>query len=219
MTQDEAKQGVLKEITTQMVILGGLVLLAWGLELFDLLVLRSGSSLYGGFKQCPLDLRGGWTACGLNQFGIIPRNLIGLRGILFAPFLHANLAHLIGNTIPFITLGWLIMLREISDFVVVSIISALVGGLGTWVFGSPGIHIGASGVIFGYLGYLLSRGYFERKPLSIAMSLFVLVLYGSLIWGLLPFQYGISWEGHLFGFLGGVVSAKMLARDSKSVKG
>ncbi|MCY7390521.1 MAG: rhomboid family intramembrane serine protease [Leptolyngbyaceae cyanobacterium CAN_BIN12] len=219
MTRDGEKQSVFNEIKTQVVILGGLVLVAWGLELFDLFVLRGGGSLYGGFNQCRTDLRGGLAQCGLNQFGIIPRNLIGLRGILFAPFLHANLAHLIGNTIPFVTLGWLIMLREVSDFFVVSVISALVGGLGTWLFGSPGIHIGASGVIFGYLGYLLSRGYFERKPLSIAMSLFVLVLYGSLIWGLLPFQYGISWEGHLFGFLGGVVSAKMLARDSKSVGG
>lgn len=219
MTRDGEKQSVFNEIKTQVVILGGLVLVAWGLELFDLFVLRGGGSLYGGFNQCRTDLRGGLAQCGLNQFGIIPRNLIGLRGILFAPFLHANLAHLIGNTIPFVTLGGLIMLREVSDFFVVSVISALVGGLGTWLFGSPGIHIGASGVIFGYLGYLLFRGYFERKPLSIAMSLFVLVLYGSLIWGLLPFQYGISWEGHLFGFLGGVVSAKMLARDSKSVGG
>ncbi|MBM0742701.1 rhomboid family intramembrane serine protease [Phormidium sp. CLA17] len=217
MTRDGDKQSVFKEITTQLVILGGLVLLAWGVELFDLFVLRGGS-LYGGFSQCRTDLRGG-SQCGLDQFGIIPRNLIGLRGILFAPFLHANLAHLIGNTIPFITLGWLIMLREISDFFVVSVISAVVGGFGTWLLGSSGIHIGASGVIFGYLGYLLSRGYFERKPLSIAMSLFVLVLYGSLIWGLLPFQYGISWEGHLFGFFGGVVSAKLLARDGKSVRG
>lgn len=219
MTRDGEKQGVLKEIKTQVVILGGLVLLAWGLELFDLFVLRGGGSLYGGFNQCRLDLRGELAQCGLDQFGIIPRNLIGLRGILFAPFLHANLAHLIGNTIPFVTLGWLIMLGEISDFFVVSIISAVVGGLGTWLFGSPGIHIGASGVIFGYLGYLLSRGYFERKPLSIAMSLFVLVLYGSLLWGLFPLQYGISWEGHLFGFLGGVLSAKILARDRKSVGG
>ncbi|PZV08591.1 MAG: rhomboid family intramembrane serine protease [Leptolyngbya sp.] len=219
MTRDGDKQSVFNEIKTQIVILGGLVLVAWGLELFDLFVLRGGGSLYGGFNQCQTDLRGGLAQCGLNQFGIIPRNLIGLRGVLFAPFLHANLAHLIGNTIPFVTLGWLIMLREVSDFFIVSVISAVVGGLGTWLFGSPGIHIGASGVIFGYLGYLLFRGYFERKPLSIAMSLFVLVLYGSLIWGLLPFQYGISWEGHLFGFLGGVVSAKMLARDSKSIGG
>jgi membrane associated rhomboid family serine protease len=203
MTLGEEKQGILKEIKTQVVILGGLVAVAWGLELFDLFVLRGGRSLYGG----------------LDQFGIIPRNLIGLRGILFAPFLHANLAHLVGNTIPFITLGWLIMLRQISDFFMVSVISGLVSGLGTWMFGSPGIHIGASGVIFGYLGYLVSRGYFERKPFSIALSLFVLVLYGSLIWGLSPFQYGISWEGHLFGFLGGVLSAKLLSRNDTSVKG
>ncbi|NJP08201.1 MAG: rhomboid family intramembrane serine protease [Leptolyngbyaceae cyanobacterium RU_5_1] len=192
-----------QELKTHFAALGGFVILAWGLELFDLFILKRGFYLRGG----------------LDQYGIIPRNLIGLRGILFAPFLHSGLGHLIGNTLPFITLGWIIMLRETSDFFVVSIISALVSGLGTWLFGAPGVHIGASGVIFGYLGYLLLRGYFERSAIAIAVSLFVGVLYGSLIGGLLPFQNGISWEGHLFGFLGGIVSARLLTSDRRSVGG
>jgi membrane associated rhomboid family serine protease len=203
MKDDHGKGGIARELKGQAFILLSLTALAWGIELFDLIVLKGGYNLRGG----------------LDSFGIIPRDPIGLRGILFAPFLHNGLGHLIGNTLPFLTLGWLIMLRETSDFFVVSLISAIVGGLGTWLFGSPGIHIGASGVIFGYLGYLLARGYFERSMLAIALSLFVAVLYGSLIWGILPFQYGnISWEGHLFGFLGGVISAKLLASDRVSLK-
>jgi membrane associated rhomboid family serine protease len=93
--------------------------------------------------------------------------------------------------------------------------------VGTWLFGSPGVHIGASGVIFGYLGYLLLKGYFERSAFSIALSLGVGVLYGSLLWGVLPTQYGISWEGHLFGFLGGVLAARVLTpeRSKRSSRG
>lgn len=194
------ERSIADEIKTQVMILGSCVALAWGLEIFDLFFLKGGFNLRGG----------------LDQYGIIPRNLIGLRGILFAPFLHGGLGHLIGNTIPFIVLGWLVMLRETKDFFVVSIISALVSGLGTWMFGSAGLHIGASGVIFGYLGYLLARGYFERSGTAIAMSLFVCALYGSLIWGILPMQQGISWEGHLFGFLGGILSAKLLSLDKRA---
>jgi len=201
MTSDNQERSITDELKLQAFILGGFVVLAWGLELFDIFVLK------GGLPRGRLS--------GLDQYGIIPRNLIGLRGIIFAPFLHGGIGHLIGNTIPFLVLGWLVMLREISDFVAVSVLSALVGGLGTWIFGSPGVHIGASGVIFGYLGYLLARGYFERSALAIAMSLFVATLYGSLIWGVLPLQQGISWEGHLFGFLGGILSAKLLAGDRR----
>lgn len=200
MNGNQRQRSIADELKLQIIILGSCVALAWGLELFDLFVLKGGYNFRGG----------------LDQYGIIPRNPIGLRGILFAPFLHGGLGHLIGNTIPFLVLGWLVMLRETTDFFVVSILSALVSGLGTWMFGATGTHLGASGVIFGYLGYLLARGYFERSMVAIAMSLFVATLYGSLIWGVLPLQQGISWEGHLFGFLGGILSAKLLADDNRS---
>ena len=186
-----------QELGNHVMILGGLVALMWGIEILDQFVFRA------GFRQT------------LDVYGIIPRDPIGLRGILFAPFLHGSFAHLIGNTIPFVLLGWLIMLRETRDFLWVSLITALVSGGGTWLFGSPGVHIGASGVIFGYLGYLISRGYFERKPLTIAISLFVGVTYGSMIWGVLPTHVGISWEGHLFGFIGGVLAARFLVNQNK----
>lgn len=151
----------------------------------------------------------------LNSFGILPQRLIGLRGIVFAPFLHGSFYHLVSNTAPFVVLGWLVMLRGINDFYFVSVISAVVGGLGTWVIGRPySVHIGASGVIFGYFGYLLFRGYFEKSFIAIAISIVIATTYGGLIWGVLPTRTYISWEGHLFGFIGGIIAAKFLAPAS-----
>jgi membrane associated rhomboid family serine protease len=185
---------IARELKTQGKILGGFVAIIWVLGIADLAL--------GG---------------ALNVYGIAPRHIIGLRGILFAPFLHGGLGHLIANTIPFIVLGWFVMLQETRDFFRVSAITMLVSGLGTWVFGSPNsIHIGASGLIFGYLGFLLLRGYFERNFPSILLSLVVGFLYGSTIWGVLPTRPGISWEGHLFGFIGGVIAARLLARKKLS---
>jgi membrane associated rhomboid family serine protease len=190
MSRDEVK-GIINELKAQVFILGGTVALMWIVEFFDLIVFQGR----------------------LDYFGIIPGSIIGLRGILFAPFLHGNFVHLAANTIPFVTLGWLIMLRETSDFLLVSAISMIVSGLGVWLFAPPNsIHIGASGVVFGYLGYLLFRGYFQRSPGSIFLSLFVGSLYGSMIWGVLPTQIGISWQGHLFGFIGGAIAARLLTR-------
>jgi membrane associated rhomboid family serine protease len=192
MSRDEAR-GIFNELKTHIVILGGTVLLMWVVEFFDLIVFRGK----------------------LDYFGIIPGSVIGLRGILFAPFLHGNFVHLAANTIPFITLGWLIMLRETSDFFIVSAISMVVSGLGVWLFAPPNsIHIGASGVVFGYLGYLLFRGYFQRSLGSILLSLFVGSLYGSMIWGVFPNQIGISWQGHLFGFIGGAIAARFLTQKN-----
>jgi membrane associated rhomboid family serine protease len=149
----------------------------------------------------------------LDQFGILPRTLVGLRGILFAPFLHASFGHLFANTVPFVVLGWFVMLRRTEDFFGVSLVAMAVGGFGTWLIAPANtIHIGASGVIFGYLGFLISRGYFERNAVSILLSLAVGFVYGGLIWGVFPGQQGISWQGHLFGLVGGVLAGKLLSR-------
>ena len=188
MSNQETKT-LASEIKTQVTILGGFVTLMWVLEIVDVFVFRQG----------------------LNVYGILPREIIGLRGILFAPFLHGGFAHLISNTIPFLLLGWFVMLQETSEFFIVTPIIMLVSGLGVWLLGAPGLHIGASGVIFGYLGFLLARGFFERNFPSILLSLIVGSLYGGLIWGVLPIQPGVSWEGHLFGFIGGVLAARFLA--------
>jgi membrane associated rhomboid family serine protease len=186
-------QSLARELKTQGSILGGFVGTMWAIQFVNLLV----------FRQA------------LNLYGIIPRQVIGLRGILFAPFLHAGLGHLIANTIPFVILGWFVMLQETSDFFVVTAITMLVSGLGVWLLGASGVHVGASALIFGYLGFLLLRGYFERNFPSILLSLVVGFLYGGAIWGVLPTQPGISWEGHLFGFIGGVIAARILARRKK----
>jgi membrane associated rhomboid family serine protease len=187
-------QALTRELKTQGTILGGLVGVMWAVEIVDLAL--------GG---------------ALNSFGIRPHSLIGLRGILFAPFLHSGFAHLIGNTIPFLILGWFVMLQETSDFFIVSAIAMLVGGLGTWLFGSANsVHIGASGVIFGYLGFLLARGYYERNIPSIFLAIIVGVFYGGAIWGILPTQIGISWQGHLFGFIGGILAARFFAKPKIS---
>ncbi|MEM8503630.1 MAG: rhomboid family intramembrane serine protease [Cyanobacteria bacterium P01_D01_bin.1] len=183
-----------KEFRLQIKILFGVVVLLWAIEIIDQLIFRGA----------------------LNSFGIRPRSLPGLTGIIFAPFLHGNFAHLLANTVPLVSLGWLIMLRETEDFFWVSVISAIVSGLGTWLIGaSTSVHIGASGLIFGYFGYLLLRGYFERSATAIAFSLLVTFLYGGIIWGVLPTQPGVSWEGHLFGFLGGVLAARLLAKPKQ----
>jgi len=154
---------------------------------------------------------------GLDRYGIIPHSIIGLRGILFAPFLHGSFAHLIANTVPYVTLGWLVMLRRTSDFVWVSVIVALISGLGTWLIApSDSVHVGASGVIFGYLGFLISRGYFERRFFSILLSIVIGVVYGGFLWGVLPGNSGISWQGHLFGFIGGICAARILLASKRS---
>lgn len=153
----------------------------------------------------------------LDAYGLVPHSIQGLRGIVFAPFLHGSFAHLIANTLPYLTLGWLVMLRRTSDFVWTSIVVMLISGLGTWLIApSNSVHVGASGVIFGYLGFLISRGYFERGFIAILLSLTIGVLYGGLIWGVLPGNSGISWQGHLFGFIGGICAARLLITPKRS---
>jgi len=142
-----------------------------------------------------------------DRWGIRPRRLTGLTGVVFAPFLHAGFGHLIGNTIPFLVLGCIIAASGIKRFVQVTVIVGLVSGLGTWLM-SPAhtVHIGASGLVFGYLTYLVTRGVFERHIGQILLGLVVLFFYGSILWGLFP-RPGISWQGHVFGAVGGVLAA------------
>jgi len=134
-----------------------------------------------------------------------------LKGIVFMPFLHANFGHVLANTVPFIILGALVILRRTRDFFIISAIIIIVSGLGVWFFGGPGtVHIGASALVFGYLGFLLLRAYFEWSFRSIIVALAVGLMYSGLIFGILPINPGISWQGHLFGFLGGVLAAYLL---------
>jgi membrane associated rhomboid family serine protease len=146
----------------------------------------------------------------LDGYGIRPRRVDGLDGVVFAPFLHAGFRHLIANTVPFLVLGGAIALGSAKRFAQVTILVGLISGLGTWLSGATSsIHLGASGLVFGYLTYLMTRGLFERRLRYILGGLVVLVLYGGVLWGVLPTP-GISWQGHLFGAIGGVCAASSI---------
>jgi membrane associated rhomboid family serine protease len=149
----------------------------------------------------------------LERHGIEPHDTDGLIGIVFAPFLHADWGHLIGNTVPFLLLGAVIALSGIVRVALTTAIVAGIGGLGTWVFAPSGTnHIGASGVVFGYATYLIARGVFSRNLLHLVAGIGVIAVYGgTLLFGLVPTP-GVSWQGHLFGGIGGVVAARVLDR-------
>ena len=149
----------------------------------------------------------------LDRNGIEPRELDGLDGIVWAPFLHADFQHLIGNTIPFLLLGFAIAFSGVARVILVTAIVAVVGGLGTWLIAPENtVHIGASGIVFGFAGYLVARGVFSRSPTQLLLGLVVVVVWGAtLLQGLVP-ETGISWQGHLFGAIGGVVAARFLSQ-------
>ncbi len=151
----------------------------------------------------------------LDRHGIEPRQLDGLEGVVAAPFLHGDFGHLIGNSVPFAILGVVIALSGAIRVALVTAIVALVGGLGTWLVApSNTIHIGASGLVFGFAAYLISRGLFSRSWLHLGVGVIVGAVYGTtLAGGIIP-EDGISWQGHLFGGIGGVVAARYL--DSRT---
>jgi membrane associated rhomboid family serine protease len=152
----------------------------------------------------------------LLRLGVIPRTTVGLRGILFAPFLHGSLSHIVANTIPFLALGWMVMLRDEKHFIPVTIAGMVGSGLLAWLLGAPGsVHIGASGVIFGYLGFLMLSGWYTRSFGSILLSVIVTLVWGSLVLGMMPTIPGVSWQSHVGGFLGGVFAARSVSPRSR----
>jgi membrane associated rhomboid family serine protease len=186
-----------QEVTTRrdervsgLVLVGGMAAVMWVLEVVDQV----------------------FSGADLDQYGIRPHNAPdGLLGIAAAPFLHAGFGHLVGNTVPFLVLGAMIALSGLARVASTTVIVALVGGLGVWLFAPTGTdHIGASGIVFGYAAYLIARGFFSRNMLHLAVGVFVIAIYGTtLLFGLAP-RDGISWQGHLFGAVGGVVAAWLL---------
>jgi membrane associated rhomboid family serine protease len=152
----------------------------------------------------------------LDAYGIVPREVDALDGVAFAPFLHAGWDHLIGNTIPFLLLGFAIALGGIARVATVTVIVALVGGIGTWLVAPANtVHIGASGIVFGFAAYLVARGVYSRSMMQIALGVVVLAVWGTtLLRGLVP-EDGISWQGHLFGAIGGVLAARLLHRRAE----
>ncbi|MEX2110196.1 MAG: rhomboid family intramembrane serine protease [Gemmatimonadaceae bacterium] len=145
----------------------------------------------------------------LLSLGVIPRTTVGLRGVLFAPFLHGSLDHIVANSIPFVVLGWMVMLRDERHFIPVTLAGMIGSALMAWLLGAPGsVHIGASGLVFGYLGFLMLSGWYARSFGSILLSVIVTLVWGSLVLGIMPGVPGISWQAHLGGFLGGVLAAR-----------
>jgi membrane associated rhomboid family serine protease len=147
----------------------------------------------------------------LNRHGVVPRTLGGLHGILFAPWLHAGLWHIAANTGGLLVLGWLAMWPRITNFWQATVGAMLGAGLCAWLLGAAySVHIGASGLVFGYAGYLVARGFYTRGILSILIALFVVSSYGlSMLLGALPIYPGVSWQSHLGGAMGGIIAARL----------
>lgn len=150
----------------------------------------------------------------LDQYGIVARQVDGLDGIVFSPFLHGGFGHLIGNTIPFLILGAVIAFNGAARVALVTLIVAGLGGLGTWLI-APGnsVTIGASGVVMGYATYLIARGVFSRRIVELVLGGVVAVIWGGMLLGSLVPREGVSWQAHLCGGIAGVVAAWLLTKD------
>jgi membrane associated rhomboid family serine protease len=179
--------------TNALVLVAAMVILMWGTEVVDVIA--------GGR---------------LDSYGIHPRDVDGLPEIFAAPFLHAGFGHLISNTAPFVVMGAAIALGGLVRVALVTLIVAFVSGFGTWLIApSNSVHLGASGVVFGYATYLVSRGIFSRRLTELAVGALVVGIWGfGLLQGLLP-QERISWQAHLFGAIGGVLAALAFARRGR----
>ena len=184
MKQVRGESPLHQELKAKAYLIVGFVVLIWAVELANMVL---------GHR--------------FNVLGIHPRMVVGLPGILLAPFLHGGIGHVLVNTMPFVILGWLVILHGTGSFLEVSLIVILVAGAGTWLFGQPGVHVGASSLIFGYFGFLVGRAWYQRSVGSILVALVTLAIYGGLLWGALPLHARVSWVGHLFGLLGGILAA------------
>ena len=167
-----------------------LIAFIWGIEVLNLLTGRA---------------LNGWL-------GLIPRSFSGLDGVVFAPVLHGSVSHAAANTAPLAVLGGLMAVTAPRNALMATAIIVVLGGTAVWAFGGTAIHIGASGLIFGWFGFLVARGLVEKQALPLFVSAGVFLFYGAMIWGVLPGQDGVSWESHLFGALAGIAAAVLLRR-------
>jgi membrane associated rhomboid family serine protease len=171
-----------------------------------LLVVSSGTVLIWG-----VSLYGFANAEVVSALALVPRNSDGLIGILTMPLVHGSPTHLMLNTPLFAVMSAGVVMGGLRYFFSATLLILAIAGVLLWGFGRDGLHIGASGLIFGYFGLLLTRGLFERRFWPIVGSLGVGALYAGLLWGIVPTDNGVSWEAHLTGLLGGIVTARLLA--------
>jgi membrane associated rhomboid family serine protease len=156
------------------------------------------------------------TGGALDTYGLSPRRFGELRDVIPMAFLHHGFEHLASNTVPLLVLGFLAALSGIRRFAAVVLTIMIVGGLGVWLTAADHTNtVGASGVVFGLLGYLLVRGFVNRSAVDVVVGLVVLAVYGSVLWGVLPTDPSISWQGHLFGLIGGVLAAFLFRRKPR----
>ncbi|MEQ1839665.1 MAG: rhomboid family intramembrane serine protease [Verrucomicrobiales bacterium] len=188
LPSDHRREHFVDAVRDNVMLLFGAVGIAWALEILDFFLLGS-----------------------LDSFGIKPRTLSGLPGIGTMSFLHGGFGHLLSNTLPFLMLGGIVLMGGRKVFFTATLMIITIGGGALWTLG-PGQtnHIGASLLIFGYLGFLIARGFVEKSGLWIAVSILVLVLYGGMIAGVLPGREDVSWQGHLFGFGAGIIAARVM---------
>jgi membrane associated rhomboid family serine protease len=150
----------------------------------------------------------------LDSAGIEPRESDGLTGIFFSPFLHADWEHLVANTLPGMVLGFLVLMAQ--RFIITTAIVWVVSGVGVWLFAPPlTVTVGASGIIFGWLTYILVRGLFNRDIWQVLLGVVVFMIYGGVLWGVVPTDGRVSWQGHLFGAIGGVLAAWYLSKKDR----
>ncbi|MDZ7626345.1 MAG: rhomboid family intramembrane serine protease [Ignavibacteriaceae bacterium] len=154
----------------------------------------------------------------LSKLGLLPRNLVGLLGIFTSPLIHADFSHLISNTIPLIILGWIIFSFYPRLSYLLFVFIYLLTGLLVWIFARQVFHIGASGIVYGFVSFLFFSGIFRRDNTSIALALVITFLYGGLVWGMIPGWKGISWESHLFGAITGLIAAYLFRKIDPPTK-
>ena len=154
----------------------------------------------------------------LNEYGIYPRSITGLRGVAFSPFLHGSIQHLYNNTLPLAILSGALVYFYRKVSLQVLLVGILLSGLITWIIGRPSYHIGASGLIYVLASFIFFKGIFTKHFRLVALSLLVVFIYGGLLWYIFPIKEGISWEGHLGGFITGLFLAFVLKTDIPPIR-
>lgn len=194
MAEASRSTRVQRQLIAQAKILGGLVALMWVFQVVIYL----------------------WPGQPSERLGIQPRTVSGLARIPLAPFVNHGFDQLMANTIPVVILGWLVLIRSTRIFFVVTVFVILVGGLGVWLVGrTETLHSGANGLILGYFGFLVFRGFLERSVPSVVIAVAVAVLYGGLFWGIVPSESNGSWESQLCGFVSGAMAAWLFVPHAK----